>query len=48
LVSIDKHCFHIASIATDAENKAVIEWDGTADVLDIRDPYLLFYLRWSG
>jgi hypothetical protein len=45
--SVTGACLHIASIATEAENKAVIEWDGTADVLDIRDPYLLFYLRWT-
>jgi hypothetical protein len=46
--SITGACSHIAAIASDAEAKVVIEWDSTADVLDIRDPYLLFYLRWSG
>jgi hypothetical protein len=39
-------CSHIATIANEAENRSVIEWDGGNDVLDIRDPYLLFYLRW--
>jgi hypothetical protein len=38
---------HIATIANAATNSEVIEWDSENDVLDIRDPYLLFYLRWS-
>jgi len=45
--SVTGACSHIAKIADDAENKKVIEWDGGNDVLDIRDPYLLFFLRWS-
>jgi hypothetical protein len=40
-------CEHIASIANSSTNAEVIEWDSENDVLDIRDPYLLFYLRWS-
>lgn len=40
-------CSHMASIANESENRNVIEWDGENDVLDIRDPYLLFYLRWA-
>jgi Zn-dependent protease with chaperone function len=35
------------SIANSSTNAEIIEWDSENDVLDIRDPYLLFYLRWS-
>jgi len=28
-------------------NRKIIEWDPGADVFDIRDPYLLFFVRWS-
>lgn len=45
--SITGACSHIASIANESENRNVVEWDGENDVFDIRDPYLLFYLRWS-
>jgi hypothetical protein len=45
--SVTGACSHIASIANESENRNVVEWDGGTDVLDIRDPYLLFYLRWS-
>lgn len=45
--SITGTCAQIAAIANDSEAKAVLEWDGGSDVLDIRDPYLLFHLRWS-
>lgn len=45
--SVTGACSHIASIANDSENRSVIEWDTESDVLDIRDPYLLFYLRWN-
>ena len=44
--SVTGACSHIASIANDSENRNIIEWDAEGDVLDIRDPYLLFYLRW--
>lgn len=44
--SVTGACSHIAAIANVAENRNVLEWDGANDVLDIRDPYLLFYLRW--
>jgi len=37
----------IAAIANESENRTIIEWDGENDVLDMRDPYLLFYLRWA-
>ena len=45
--SVTGACSHIASIANDSENRNIIEWDAESDVLDIRDPYLLFYLRWN-
>jgi hypothetical protein len=45
--SVTGACFHISQIANDSANQNVIEWDSSSDVLDIRDPYLLFYLRWS-
>lgn len=45
--SVTGTCFHIAYIANESANQAVMEWDTENDVLDIRDPYLLFYLRWG-
>jgi uncharacterized protein (DUF2267 family) len=45
--SVTGACLHISQIANDYANQNVLEWDGSSDVLDIRDPYLLFYLRWS-
>lgn len=45
--SVTGACSHIASIANDSENRSIIEWDAGNDVLDVRDPYLLFYLRWG-
>ena len=45
--SVTGACSHIASIANESENRNVIEWDSENDVFDIRDPYLLFYLRWN-
>ena len=45
--SITGACFHAAAIANDTAGDSIVEWDGDSDVFDIRDPYLLFYLRWS-
>lgn len=45
--SITNACSHVAAIANDAAGDNIVEWDGENDVFDIRDPYLLFYLRWS-
>jgi hypothetical protein len=45
--SITSACYHAASIANDTAGDSIVEWDGNSDVFDIRDPYLLFYLRWS-
>lgn len=45
--SVTGACSQIAAIANDSENRNIVEWDGQNDVFDIRDPYLLFYLRWA-
>lgn len=45
--SITSACFQTASIVNDAVGEKIVEWDSDNDVFDIRDPYLLFYLRWS-
>lgn len=45
--SVTGACSHISEIANNAEARQVVEWDSDSDVLDIRDPYLLFYLRWG-
>lgn len=45
--SITSACSHSAKIVNDAALDRIVEWDGENDVFDIRDPYLLFFLRWS-
>jgi hypothetical protein len=45
--SITSGCAHSAKIVNDAAGERIVEWDGEHDVFDIRDPYFLFYLRWS-
>ena len=45
--SITSACAHSAKIVNDAAGDRIVEWDGEHDVFDIRDPYFLFYLRWS-
>ena len=47
LSSVAAACAHLEEIVNDSENDIVVEWDSENDVLDIRDPYLLFYLRWA-
>jgi hypothetical protein len=37
----------MAKLANEQANAGLLEWDSANDVLDIRDPYLLFYIRWS-
>ncbi len=37
----------IIKIVNDSVGTKIVEWDGEHDVFDIRDPYFLFYLRWS-
>jgi hypothetical protein len=42
-------CLHMAKLALDKfPAERVIDWDDSKQILDIPDPYLLFYLRWSG
>lgn len=45
--SVTGACEHISAIANSTAGASIIEWDETKDVLDIRDPYLLFAMRWS-
>jgi len=45
--SVTGACAHMSTLANDAAGVSIMEWDGKNDVLDIRDPYLLFALRWS-
>lgn len=45
--SITGACEHSARIVNDAAVDRIVEWDGGSDVFDIRDPYFLFFLRWS-
>lgn len=45
--SVTGACAHMSDIANDAENRVIVEWDVENEVLDIRDPYLLFFLRWG-
>jgi hypothetical protein len=46
--SVTGACLHAAAIVNDFVGQHIIEWDEANDVLDIQDPYFLFYLRWSG
>ncbi len=42
-------CVHMTKLALEKfPNERVIDWDEQKQILDIPDPYLLFYLRWSG
>jgi len=42
-------CLHISRLALDKfPSERAIDWDEQKQILDIPDPYLLFYLRWSG
>lgn len=45
--SVTNSCYHAAAIVNDIHPNTVVEWDAQNDVFDIRDPYLLFYLRWA-
>jgi hypothetical protein len=45
--SVTSACYHAATIVNDSVGEKILEWDTENDVFDIRDPYLLFYLRWS-
>lgn len=46
--SVTGACAHMARLANEQANNVLLEWDGPNDVLDIRDPYLLFFIRWEG
>ena len=46
--SLINACQNTALIINDKTGEWIVEWDAENDVFDIRDPYLLFYLRWSG
>lgn len=46
--SVTGSCSQIANLANSGSERIIVEWDGSEEVLNIRDPYLLFYLRWSG
>lgn len=37
----------MCAIANAAEGRNVVEWDPAADVLDILNPYLPFFIRWE-
>jgi hypothetical protein len=42
-------CSHMTKLALDKfPTERAIDWDDQKQVFDIPDPYLLFYLRWSG
>ncbi|WP_421216744.1 hypothetical protein [Aeromonas enteropelogenes] len=45
--SIIGACSHSSNIVNGAAGDNIVEWDEDNDVFDIRDPYFLFYLRWS-
>jgi hypothetical protein len=41
-------CAHLSKLAADhLPTTRVLEWDEERQVLDVPDPYFLFYLRWS-
>lgn len=47
--SVTGTCVHMTKLAEDKfPTERVIEWDEQKQILDLPDPYLLFYLRWSG
>ena len=47
--SITGTCLHMGKLAIEKfPNERAIDWDEQMLILDIPDPYLLFFLRWSG
>jgi hypothetical protein len=47
--SVTGTCLHMTKLAQEKFPKErAVDWDEQKQVLDIPDPYLLFYLRWSG
>lgn len=46
--SVTGSCLHMSKLALERfPDERVIDWDETKQVLDIPNPYFLFYLRWS-
>ncbi|MEJ0010333.1 MAG: hypothetical protein WDN72_07440 [Alphaproteobacteria bacterium] len=47
--SVTSTCLHMSKLAQEKfPAERAIDWDEQKQVFDIPDPYLLFYLRWSG
>jgi hypothetical protein len=47
--SLTGTCLHISRLAIEKfPLDRVVDWDEAMQVLDIPDPYFMFYLRWSG
>jgi len=47
--SVTSSCRYIyEEVKTRRPNENCIDWDPTEDVFDVVDPYLLFFIRWSG
>jgi len=47
--SVAGTCVHMSKLALERfAHERAIDWDDQKQILDIPDPYLLFYLRWSG
>jgi hypothetical protein len=47
--SVTGTCLHMSKLAQEKfPNERAVDWDEQKQVFDIPDPYLLFYLRWSG
>ena len=47
--SVTGTCVQMAKLAEDKfPSERVVDWDEQTQILDMPDPYLLFYLRWSG
>jgi hypothetical protein len=44
--SVTGACLHISQLANDDQARPIIDWDSNEEVFDVRDPYLMFYLRW--
>lgn len=46
--SITTACAQLAAFANAGKRRNLVDWSSENDVFDIREPLLLFYLRWSG
>lgn len=45
--SVTGACAHMCLIANAAVGRNIVEWDGELEVINLLDPYLLFFLRWA-